>query len=52
MVYLYYLKTVDINIEDTRSVPLETATVSFVATAALLYSMWRWTGHFKNNTLV
>ncbi|HEV7348160.1 type II CAAX endopeptidase family protein [Telluribacter sp.] len=52
MVYLYHVRSVEINIEDTRSVPFGTAVFSFAATAALLYSMWRWTGHFRDNRMV
>lgn len=42
MIYLYHQKMVDINIEDSTSVPFGAAMVSLVVSLGLLYSIRQW----------
>lgn len=41
MLYLYHHEVIDINVEDTESVPLSGAVASLAATSVLLYGIWK-----------
>ncbi len=41
MLYLHHQKMIDYNIEDNESVPWSAALISLIATAALLYGVWK-----------
>ncbi len=41
MLYLYHTKIIDINVEDTESVPLGGALASLAVTGVLLYGIWK-----------